>query len=112
MTIFKKKPPIEIFINFIKNARFENNYYISDYNFFKKITHTNILCLLINELKLYYHKSKQNYLNIEVKYSNYNTILRHICREFNIKIFYKIHYNKSKHHIIYYIPNFEDVQLL
>lgn len=107
MLIFKKKPHIDLFYNFIKNARFENNYYISDYNFFKKITHNNTLSLLINELKLYYHKSKQFYLNKDFTYSNYNTILRHLCRELNINIFYKILYNKSKHNIIYYISNFE-----
>ena len=104
--IFKKKLPKEVFINFIKNTRIENNYFISDYNFFKKILHNNVLTLLLNELALYYYKSKQNlYLNKKFTYQNYNTILRHMCKELNIIFFYKIHYNKSKHNIVYYIEN-------
>ena len=104
--IFKKKLPKEVFINFIKNTRIENNYFISDYNFFKKISHNNVLTLLINKLTLYYNKSKHNlYLNKKFTYQNYNTILRHMCKELNINFFYKIHYNKSKHNIIYYIEN-------
>lgn len=104
--IFKKKLPKEVFINFIKNTRIENNYFISDYNFFKKISHNNVLTLLINKLTLYYNKSKHNlYLNKKFTYPNYNTILRHMCKELNINFFYKIHYNKSKHNIIYYIEN-------
>ena len=106
--IFKKKLPKEVFINFIKDTRLENNYYISDYNFFKKITHNNTLSLLKNELELYYYSSKKKiYLNKDFNYQNYNTILRHMCRELNINIFYKIHYNKSKHNIVYYIENKE-----
>lgn len=106
--IFKKGPPREFFINFIKKARLENNYYISDYNFFKQISHNNTLSLFKNELKLFYYPSKQKlYLDKDFNYQNYNTILRQICKELNINIFYKIHYNQSKHNIVYYISNLQ-----
>ena len=57
----------------------------------------------ISELKEYYHKSKQFYINRDITYKNTLTIIRQILNSLCIPYTSKIIYNKSKYNINYII---------
>ena len=103
--IIKKKIPINILINLFNklNILHNNNYYIFDYNCYKKAIHNNLIVDFLNEIKEYYHKSKLFYLERKHTYTSLLTIIRHICKNNNIPYTSKIKYSNSNYSIIYYI---------
>jgi hypothetical protein len=103
--IFKNKIKKDIIISFLKD--FCQNEKKKEYIFspisFKKAEYKNEIKNLIENLKKYYHKSKQFYLNRPMTYKNFLTILRQICNHLCLPYTSKILYNKSKYNIIYMI---------
>jgi hypothetical protein len=105
--IFNKNLPIIDFYNFLKiYCNFENNFYIFDSNIYKKYVYEeNFLQNFINNLKTLYKKKNLFYLNRDLNFNNFSTILRHICKSNNIDYHKKIQYYKNSYNIIYYINN-------
>lgn len=102
--IFKETPPKEILLNILRDAVFEKYYYIVDYSFYKRLLYNNKLNSLIEKLQKYYNKSKSKiYLERNISYNNFNTIIRHLCKALNFTYIYNIKYSKSSHSIVYYI---------
>jgi hypothetical protein len=103
--ILKKKINKDIIISFLKD--FCQNEKKKEYIFssisFKKAEYNKEIIKLIEFLKNHYHKSKQFYLNRQMTYKNFLTILRQICNNLCIPYTSKILYNKSKYNIIYII---------
>ena len=103
--ILKKKINKDIIISFLKdfcqNEKKKKNFFSSI--FFKKEEYKKKIIKLIDFLKNYYHKSKQFYLNRQMTYKNFLTVLRQICNNLCIPYTSKILYNKSKYNIIYII---------
>ena len=56
-----------------------------------------------NDLKQYYHKGKHFYLERQLTYNSFTTILRQICKQEAVMFTSKINYNKSKYNIDYTI---------
>ena len=56
-------------------------------------------------IKPYYRGSKQFYVDRDLTFNRFTTIIKQICHLNNNKIISKIVYNKSKYEIEYYIAN-------
>ena len=69
----------------------------------KKLVTKNLISRFYIDLKDYYIKSKQFYLEREVNYKNFLTIIRQLCNCLNIKFIYLKIFSNSNYEIIYKI---------
>jgi len=105
--IFKKIPPIEILFNLLEKTCVKTDkYYVFNVNAFKKGWYNDIIDEFIKESKLYYHISKQKYLEEPIKYNSFTTILRQMCNINKIVYTSQIKYDHSLYEIVYYIYHF------
>lgn len=88
----------------------KDNHYIFSLVSYKKAIYDNKLKELLENLKLCYHKSKLFYIERNMTYKNFLTILRQVCTNLSITYSSKILYNKSKYNINYNIY-LQDVDL-
>lgn len=70
---------------------------------YKKIKYNNYTTDFINEIKKFYYKSKYFYLDRDINYRNFLTIVRQICNYNNILFDKKLIYDNNSYNIIYYI---------
>ena len=99
-TLIKK----ELLLNYFKTVGWDKTKYILIDKFsFKKSKLDDQLNIFINFLKPYYYKNKLFYLERNLSYNNFTTIIRQLCKTHNIPFTSKIIYNKSKYIIEYYI---------
>lgn len=102
--IFKNDIPIIFLRNFLeKNSMIENGAFIFNNIAFKKSIYNSSLTEFIEICKPFYHISKQYYLNREMTYSKFTTVLRQYCKFKKISYNSTIKYDKSKYDICYYI---------
>lgn len=102
--IFKERVPLSILFSLLDNiALKKNNYYLFDMNAYKKMIYNEYHIQFCEDLKEYYHKGKQFYLDRQMSYNTFTTILRQICKHEAIMFTSKINYNKSKYNIDYTI---------
>ena len=102
--IFKKQLSKEFFFDFlVKISSKNNNYYIINNISFNLSKYHLYLESFINELKNYYHTSKLHYINRNITYIRFLTIIRQISRSLDLKYKSFITYNKSNYDIIYHI---------
>ena len=76
---------------------FLNIYCIKQYEF------NNNIIEFYNILKNHYYSNKTIYLEREINYKNFITVIRQICKKNNISYIKKIKYDKSNYNIVYYI---------
>ena len=101
--IIRSTLPRDIVIDFIKtHFHYEKESYISNKSVFKKIYNDGSLHTFFNILKLYYYESKQFYINRNINYKHYNTILRQVTNALDIPSKKKITYHHNTYEIIYY----------
>lgn len=81
----------------------ENNYYILDKIIFKKYVYNDKIIPFLQSLNDYYKINKQYYLQREITFNNFLTIIRQICKFKNIEYTNKIKYDKNNYFITYYI---------
>jgi hypothetical protein len=87
-------------ICFIKTQK----YYLISLDCFKKLLFLNeVYTSFLTDILPYYKKNKQFYVTCKIKYNNFLTIIRQICKSNNIKYVSKIIYHKSNYNIVYYI---------
>lgn len=102
--IFKKKVPTEILFSLLdKICIKEKDFYIIDNISFKKGMYNDIIQTFIKDCKEYYHRSKQKYVDRDITYNSFITIIRQICNNNEITYKNKIKYDKSNYSIHYYI---------
>lgn len=103
--LFVKIPEKEVLFNFLNLIcdNIDNNFFIINKISFKKACYKNLISSLYIDLKDYYIKSKQFYLEREVNYKNFLTIIRQLCNCLNIKFIYLKIFNNSNYEIIYKI---------
>lgn len=102
--IFKetvKKDILYDFLNIVCEKT--DKYFIFDNNAYKRANINDELQTFLNNVKEYYHKSKNFYIERKMTYSRFCTVLRQICNNNNIMFTTKVVYNKSKYNIPYYI---------
>jgi hypothetical protein len=102
--IFKKDVPIKIITDFLDScATRKEGYYIFSKVSFKAAQFNNLIVPFCNSLIEYYYKSKRVYILRPMSYTNFNTILRQLCKKVGLKFTSKIEYEKSTYEIIYNI---------
>ena len=103
---------IYILLKFIKEKLYnflncycikDNNYLCMNKEIYKKYEYNNNIDDFNSFMKKYYRKSKQYFFERENNYSNFTSILRHICKLLIIPYYKKISYNKNTYSIEYYI---------
>jgi len=108
--IFKKKMDTSIIFNLLDKLCDKNNtYYTFTNSSYKKGTFFgDVIQLFLKEIKVYYHNSKQKYLDKKQTYNSFTTIIRQICNHNKIEYKTEIKYDKSSYEIIYYIYHSND----
>jgi hypothetical protein len=102
--VFKQIYPIDDFLNFIKEFSDDlGSYFLFSKSSFKKIKLNNKVSSFFEDVKPYYHKSKQFYANRKPLYKNFITILKQICKINNIPYDSSIIYSKSTYELKYKI---------
>ena len=102
--IFKIPFPNEILIKLLNDIAVKTEkYYIINKNSYKKGMFNNIVTDFINECKPYYFASKHKYLERNLTYNSFITVVRQICNFNKIEYTSQIKYDKSSYDIIYYI---------
>jgi hypothetical protein len=102
--LFKQVIPNNILFDLLDSICVKNEkYYIFDANSFKKGLFNGEIDIFVQNCKIYYHKSKQKYLERKITYNNFTTILRQICNFNKITYTSQIKYDKCTYNILYYI---------
>ena len=102
--IFKKIIPLETIEEFIKeNSILEKNKFIFNKYCFKKALMNDKINSFLENIKPYYHVSKKYYVERDMTYVRFATILRQLCKLHNIIIESKIKYYNSTYENIYFI---------
>jgi len=102
--IFKNLIPKDYFIEYIKNnSIIIDNEYIYNKECFKRSSLNNYeeIKIFLNYIKPFYHISKQYYVDRDIKYNNFLTILRQISKSLNINYESKLKYINSSYDIFY-----------
>lgn len=99
--ILKEKVP---FFNeyLLKFGTLENNYVMMNPNHFKRAKYSETLKEFLDKLEPYYHTSKKKYINRDMNYMQFITVLRQISHMNGVFFEYKIKYTNSKHYMEYY----------
>ena len=111
--IFSKEIPVNLLYKLLDNVtelekqedKSGNNleYYKINKIIFKKLEFHNLLTEFINNIKEYYYENKKFYLQREINYNNFLTIVRQICNLNNVFVAKKILYQRDTYTIEYYI---------
>jgi hypothetical protein len=89
--------------NVINHNTNNANEYLVTKAIFKRAEIHNIIAPFISSLKPYYYLSKQHYVDRQINYNSFITILRQLCNVNSIKYTSKIVYIKSNYEIEYTI---------
>ena len=102
--IFKKIYPKNILIEFLKKYCNHNDKYITfTKSSFKKMKIDNKCQPFFDDLKEYYHKSKQFYVTRTPIYKHFITVIKQLCKINDIPYNSKIIYFKSTYELNYNI---------
>jgi len=102
--IFKNPVPAELLWDFLLN-NFDNKdkYVLLNKFLFKKTEYNEHIKTFIMNLKPYYHENKEFYVERELNYNKFMTVIRQICNVLSIAYASKMVYDKSSYEIEYYI---------
>lgn len=102
--IFKNSIPLHFLWEFLK-ANFtetDNHFQLSSY-LYHKAEYNQRMFAFISSLKPYYYTNKRKYIERQMNYKGFLTIIRQICNAHHIKYTTKLVYNKSMYEIEYSI---------
>jgi hypothetical protein len=96
--IFCKHIDIQILYDLFERISYKKNgCYLIDQNAYKKMLFYELQIDFVLRLKEYYHKSKHYYLEREINYKTFTTILRQICKFNSIQINSHVRYINSNY---------------
>lgn len=103
--IFKNDFPNDILFNLLDEIFYQKTTkcYIINNSSFKRALHKDLVKDFCNELKEHYHVSKTFYVERDLNYSKFMTIIRQICNKKHISFSTQIKYDKSSYDIYYFI---------
>jgi hypothetical protein len=101
---FKNTFGKEMLFNFLEGiCEKTDKYYIFNLSSYKKGEFETVNSDFLEQIKPYYHKAKQFYIERKRTYNSMCTIIRQICNLHSIIFTTKITYSKSKYNIPYFI---------
>jgi hypothetical protein len=102
--LFKKNPPRKILFDFLNECcAFESGGYILEKANYKSALLKGIIQPFLLELTPFYHKYKLFYIEQANNFTSFITIIRQLCKFYNIPINSKIQFSKSSYAIKYKI---------
>ena len=102
--IFKKAVPLHVLYDLLDLYSHNNvKYYLVNDIFYKKLKFDNVLEKFLQTIKPYYYDSKRFYVERDMSYVRFTTIIRQICKFHKLHFSSKILYDRSKYNINYYI---------
>lgn len=102
--IFKKQVPTDILFTLLNTICLKNQkHYTLNIDSYKRGIFKELIPKFISECIPYYHLSKRTYLERNITYNTFTTIIRQICNFNKITYTSKIIYDKSTYGIVYYI---------
>ena len=102
--IIKNDMSVNILYDFLDiDSPIVNNYYIFNKEIYKKYIYKNHINSFCKLLKKYYKKSKFQYLERDMNFIKFVTILRQLCNYLNIEYKTNTKYDKNTYNIIYYV---------
>ena len=102
--IFKKKIPVTILYDLLDTYSYNNEkFYLINDVLFKKLKFNNMLESFLEKIKPYYFESKKFYVERQITYVRFTTIIRQIAKLHGLHFSSKILYDRSKYNINYYI---------
>lgn len=79
--LFKLTPPPEIIWDLLEEICFkENDNYIVNYESYKKMFYLEMEDYLFDNLLEYYHEAHYSYIDCEMDYKSFLTIIRQVCK--------------------------------
>ena len=102
--IIKTKIPNNILFELLDKICLKNDkHFIFNLESFKKGIYNGLIQEFIEQCKPFYHNSKRKYLERQINYNSFITIIRQICRINKINYDSHIKYNNSIYDIVYNI---------
>lgn len=102
--IFKKKVPVSFLYDLLDTYSTNNEkYYLINDVLFKKVKFNDMLDCFLEKIKPYYFESKKFYVERQINYVRFTTIIRQIAKLHGLHFSSKILYDRSKYNINYYI---------
>jgi hypothetical protein len=102
--IFKCALPINLLWDYLQHNFIDKDTHFSINKFlYKKAEYNNSITLFLDSLKEYYYLSKRKYVDRQMTYKHFLTVLRQICKANNINYTSKLVYDKSSYEIEYSI---------
>lgn len=104
--LFKENIPMPILYEFLEKICAKDtikNCFIFSKGAFKKAEIYDLLNNFKEVIKPYYHISKKYYIDRDLSFIRFTTVIKQICNLNNIEVISKIVYNKSKYEMEYYI---------
>jgi hypothetical protein len=102
--IFKKEIPSNLLFDLLDKICMKNEkHYLLNIESFKKGTYNNCIQEFLESCKPYYHNSKKIYLEKQLSYNSFVTVVRQICNYNKLTYASQIKYSKSNYDIIYII---------
>jgi hypothetical protein len=104
--IFKTIPPPHILLDFLTanfNVEGKNTQFLISKFLFKKTEYNAYIQPFINALKPHYYGSRRKYVERELNYNYFLTIIRQLCKLYKINYETKLVYDKSSYEIEYSI---------
>ena len=102
--LFRKTVPIDILLSFLKEySTVDGNFHVFSKTSFKKAVYHNKIAPFCESIVEYYHKSKRYYVERQIDYCKFTTILRQLCKLHSFPYISRIVYSKSTYDILYYI---------
>jgi hypothetical protein len=96
----------------LKFGTLENNYVMINPNNFKRAKYSETLREFLDKVEPFYHSSKKKYINRDMNYMQFITVLRQVSHMNGVFFDYKIKYTNSKHYMEYYfffdVPKIEE----
>ena len=81
--VFRIDPPYEIFLELLNYCNDMRQYFICNYECYRKIIFHNQYREILDRLREYYYTSKQFYVDRRFDYNSFVVIMRQLCRAFN-----------------------------
>lgn len=104
--LFRTRVPIDILFNFLKKiCDIKDCKFVFTNESYKRSILLNNLNEFIDNVKEYYHFSKQHYVNRKMSFNKIATIIRQICNHNSVSYRSVIMYSNSTYNIVYYINN-------
>ena len=102
--IFKSNPDNKFLFDLLQKICIKNEkYYLIDKISFRKGLLSDDIKTFFTSLVSHYHASKLYYINRDITYNSFLTVVRHVCKANEVRFISKIKYDKSKYEIIYYV---------